>query len=880
MRIHKPADAMLLLGRQSRGGQPSLTVTVAYCCNTDGTRLSEQDAWAWLAAQFADDPFDLAQKKSRGGYGVAGDACAPAGSQVTGLTVRAGVGALQKSVLVLGDRYWTRGLTGWQASAPQAFARMPIGPARAYGGKGYARNPLGRGYCADPERADGVALPNVERPEAPVLRPSDTPAPALLGPLPQGSPDQARWLGTLDKRWQRARLPWLPDDTDPRWFDRFEQDQCRQGYWRGDEAWFVENMHPRHPVLRGTLPGLRPRALLRGEAAPERRSELPLDLDTVWLFPNEGRVLVMYRGEAAVRREDAEDILGVAVFTETLAEPAQPAEHWAAVWRQSDEAREQQAQPAQPATPVPDAAAQSAKIEAAMAAAAQAGAAHKAAVAKTIADTRAAAIAEADQAMQAYGFTPLSTRLAQAGGAPAGIAVPTPVWPTDPIAFKAAVYQHVADALAAAEAEVRAEWEKYGGDFDAALARAKAQPPMSQDPADLIANLRLAPEKKAELMKRYQAFQAKMAGVQAKAAEISLQAGQLRAQGQEPAPRPLPDGSLPPGPRTPLDRDALLARHAAGTSAKWCELQGLDLAGVDLSGLDLSRCVLRACVLRGANLEGVDFTECQLEDCDFSEARLGKARFTRARLTGCQAIKAAMPAADFSEARLEKTVFAQADLTGTRWTTAQLKACDFERAALREAQACDARFKDCRFPGTDAAQARFDKAMFDKCILQDANLDDAVLQGATLMTCQAAGARFEGARMTRLRTLKGTDLRQANLNRADLDKAVLQDTDLSRAKLRETHMERGFIKNCDLSGTDAWHLVARDCQFSGGRIEQASWRGANLMKARMNEVVLHDVDLTGANLHAADTRTATVQGLQLEQALLTRCRLLEDYARE
>jgi uncharacterized protein YjbI with pentapeptide repeats len=880
MRIHKPADAMLLLGRQSRGGQPSLTVTVAYCCGADGARLSEQDAWAWLAAQFADDPFDLAQKKTRGGYGVAGDACAPAGNPVTGLTVRAGVGTLQKSVLVLGDRYWTRGLTGWQASAPQSFARMPIGPARAYGGKGYARNPLGKGYCADPDRADGVALPNVERPEAPVLRPSDTPAPALLGPLPQGSPDQTRWLGTLDKRWQRDRLPWLPDDTDPRWFDRFEQDQCQPGYWRGDEAWFAENMHPQHAVLRGRLPGLRPRVLIRGDAAPERRAELPLDLDTVWLFPNQGRVLVMYRGEAAARREDAEDILGVAVFTETLAEPAQPAEHWAAVWRQSDEAREQQAQQAQPAAPVPDAAQQSARIQDAMAAAAQAGAAHKAAVAKTIADTRAAAIAEADQAMQAYGFTPLSTRLAQAGAAPAGSAAPSPVWPTDPIAFKAAVQRHVAEALAAAEAEVRAEWKKYGSDYDAALVRAKAQPPMSQDPADLIANLNLAPEKKADLMKRYQAFQAKMAGVEAKAAEISRQAEQLRAQGQEPAPRPLPDGSLPPGPRAPLDRDALLARHAAGTSAAWCELQGLDLSGADLSGLDLSRSVLRACVLRGANLEAANFTECQLEDCDFSGARLGKARFVRARLAGCQAAKAAMPAADFSEARVEKTVFAQADLAGSRWTAAQAKACDFEQAVLRQAQAVEARFKDCRFAGADAVQAGFNRAMFDKCTLQGANLDGAVLQGATLMSCQAAGARFEGARMARLRTLKGTDLRQANLNRADLDKAVLQDTDLSRAHLRETHLDRGFIKNCDLSGTDAWHLVARDCQFTGGRIEQASWRGANLMKARMNEVVLHDVDLTGANLHAADTRTATVQGLRLEQALLTRCRLLEDYARE
>ena len=122
-------------------------------------------------------------------------------------------------------------------------------------------------------------------------------------------------------------------------------------------------------------------------------------------------------------------------------------------------------------------------------------------------------------------------------------------------------------------------------------------------------------------------------------------------------------------------------------------------------------------------------------------------------------------------------------------------------------------------------------------------------------------------------------MRQADLSLTNLDRAALQDTDLANASLREAHMDGGFIKNCDLSGTDAWHLVARACDFNGSRIQQASWRGANLMKAKLREVVLQDVDLTGSNLHAADTRTTKAQGVKLEQALLTRCRLLDDYVR-
>src|SRR3546814_13729422 len=104
---------------------------------------------------------------------------------------------------------------------------MPLGLAQAYGAAGWPHNPHGRGHCADPDQADAVALPNVEHPQHPVLKPSDVPPLATLGPLPQGSPERSRWLGTLDESWQRRRLPWLPDDTDLRWFDRMQQDKCR-----------------------------------------------------------------------------------------------------------------------------------------------------------------------------------------------------------------------------------------------------------------------------------------------------------------------------------------------------------------------------------------------------------------------------------------------------------------------------------------------------------------------------------------------------------------------------------------------------------------------------------------------------------------------------
>lgn len=882
MKITKPDDVILLLGRQSHGGQPSLAITVGYACGADGVRLTEQQAWAWLAPMFDKEPFDLGEKKLRGGYAVAGSACAPAGESVNGITVRAGVGRLEKSLLVQGDRYWTRGVAGWQASAPQAFARMPLGLARAYGGGGWPHNPQGRGHCADPDQAEGAALPNVEHPGHPVLKPSDVPPLATLGPLPQGSPARARWLGTLDAAWQRRRLPWLPDDTDPRWFDRMEQDQCQDDYWRGDETWFAEHMHPGHTVLRGKLPGLRPRLLLRSNRTPEQRSEARLDLDTVWLFPTDERVVVLYRSSVAVRREDAEDMLGLAVFTETMDEQAQPLEHWAAVWRQQEEAA---AAPAEPVVPAAVAAARQADQAAGMAeieAAAQEAQAHEKAVLKELADEQQAATDEIDRYRKAAGLSPASEVLQRAKAQYGHLEESPPDigdWPDDPVAFTRAVQSYLDHELAQAEDEARTYLKAQGRDFDKVMARAKAEAPLhdSHDLAKTLAAMPMAPEKKQALLEKYQIFTKKMDALEAETDELERAADAMAAEAAEPPP-PGNDEPLPPGQRTALDRETLLARHAAGQSCAWALLQDLDLSDVPLHGVDLSNAQIERCVLHRAGLENARFHEAELRQCDLAGAGLQGSSFNLALLTDCKLDGVSAQGADFSQARLKTVSLARAGLGATRWVQAQADECGFEQAVMEAAQAGHAQFTGCRMSGLDAGRADFSRATFDQCVLTDAVFNEAALPHATLTACQAGGATFAGARMPGLRTLKNSDFSRARLDRARMEDASLQDTCLAGAILREARLDRGLVKNCDLAGTDAWHVTARAANFTGSRIAQASWRGANLMQSRWPEAVLEDVDMTGVNLHAADTRRASVQGLKLEQALLTRCRLLEDYA--
>jgi len=885
MHIHKSDDILLLLGYASRAGQPTLTVTAGYVCNADGTRMPEQDAWKWLGPLFPDEPFDLGEKKEGGGFGVAGDACAPAGATVDGLTVRAGVGDLKRHVLVQGDRIWTRTPTGWQTTAALPFDRMPIGLARAYGGPAWRDNPYGRGHCANAQDFEGVPLPNVELPDQPMLKPTDTPALATLGPHPQGSAARNRWLGSLDKTWERTRHPWLPDDTDPRWFDRFDPAQCRPAHWRGDEPWFAENMHPRHGILRGRLPGLRPRLLLRTVAEPDRHLELDLDLDTVWLMPNDERAIVLYRGQMGVKREDAKDILGLAVFTETLAEPRHALAHWSQVWREAME-QDQAAPIVAPAPIDPEALA---RMQAVRNAADKQASEFKASVSKEVEQELQDAEAEATRQLTGVGFDVKALKAraaANAKASPLEFEADSELnLPHEPQAYHAALTAHIEKALKQAEHDARKHLGEQGFDVDELQARAAANPAPEPDMAAVVAGMTAmlpVPESQRQAYaKEFTAFQKEMEGL-----EASLQSRFKQAEQEAAASAARGDayggprtglGDTPKGPRERLTREALLDRVRTGVSAAWTELEGLDLAGVDLRGVDLSKSILRQCDMHGATLSAAKLNEALLADCNLGAAKLEHASLVRARLERCNLRDAQLAGTDFSSARLSECSAERAGFDASRWDDAQVMASSLEAATLKKATGKRAGFTNCRMPGIDASAARFDRVNFEHCALDGAIFNNASLAGSTLLTCQASRAQFDGARLPGLRTLKGTQLDHANLRGADMQDASLQETSLTHAILQEADLDRALVKECDLGRTDAWRMTARNTDFTDSRISQATWRGANLMQATLSQATILDTDLTGTNLHAAQTRTATVQGLKLDQALMTRCRLPREY---
>lgn len=128
---------------------------------------------------------------------VLGSAHAPRGARVTAMRVGVSSGEWRFEAAVFGDRRWTRGSDGGElfASEPEPFTSMPLTCERAFGGKAlldgleapFAMNPLGRGFYASAQLAEGAPLPNVERPDALVRRWDDHPRPACFVMPPSSS---------------------------------------------------------------------------------------------------------------------------------------------------------------------------------------------------------------------------------------------------------------------------------------------------------------------------------------------------------------------------------------------------------------------------------------------------------------------------------------------------------------------------------------------------------------------------------------------------------------------------------------------------------------------------------------------------------------------
>lgn len=855
MKTFKPQKLGVLTRCFENDGQPYFVVSVLAFFALDPPEagparlLSEVAMWTLAMEELGKGGvLDEAMSKERGEVVVIGRAY-PRNPPQPACKVRVTVGPIDKALRVAGDRRWD----GQAPSGATPFSEMPLTYEHAYGGEGYAHNPVGKGHPGVVPRP----LPNVEEPGALLSSPDQVPErPAGLRAYDPSWPQRQSKTGTFDEAWRKERAPGLPADFDWGFYNVAPADQrLAEGYFQGDEPIRLENLHPTDGEIISRLPGIAARVFINsaGEGEPEL-VEVKTRLDTVILLPHHRRGVVVFRGVTKVKEDDARDVRHLLLAAETLGEPRPLSHYRDALLRRLDKQqgavnilRDRDFLPAHAVdgNPMPtDPATAKAPFEGLMAD-----------------HARRRAQAELDamrEKLVAQGIDP------DERGVPREIPAPEPGPDLEHLDTYLADKRKEADAeqlraeqmRTEVEARARAICEQQGIDFDARVTEARkasAGPPRfsADDELDkLRAQLQLARNAGTSLPLAEATLADPQVESRLRAAERHMRDTYRRtAHHGEPAGRLEPEASA-------RVRAEIQADHAAGRS-----LDDRDLTGADLSGLALRNASLRGALLEGANLSGADLSGADLSEAVLARADLTGAKLVEAQLVGTNLGAARLTDADLSRAELDGTILARADLTGTVLRDARLKQPDLTEVVVAGADFSGAQAEGLVVVDTDLSGARFVGARLTRGAmvrvkLGGADFSEASIERTSLVTVEGKGVIFRRARLPGLSVVMGSSLPGADFSEAEMPRANLRGCVLRGASFRGAQMDGADLSECDLHGGQLQGVRAREAMLSRTDLTKADLTRADLLGALMPKANLCGANFTGANLFRADLSRA------------------------
>ncbi|MES2712869.1 MAG: DUF2169 domain-containing protein [Pseudomonadota bacterium] len=766
--------------------------------------------WKFLAETLPPtEPLDIVLPKPQAEFLMTGDAFAPGGRPMRAVQVSARLGPASKTLMVVGDRHLEDG----RATEPVPFTRMAMGWDRAYGGAKIAENPLGCGIEEKPLPGIGfrVPLPNVVSADRAAA--AQAPQPVGFGAIDIAWPQRTRLAGTHDARWLEEDFPGFARDINWRIFMAASPDQRFASFLRGDEPYAIENMHPEEPTLVGRLPGIAPRVFIERKGRPGLE-EVPLNLTTVWFFPNAKRLVMIHHGQTRVAEEDGRDVERLIIGADRLGEK-RPVAHFQAVMtkrldpdkgaaetlRDSDLVPAELLLPESDLMPTPDAGSGVGR--------------------QRRRRRQAKEVERGRQLMRDQKLDPDEHGLH---------ALP----PDEPPPSLDQIPAHMERMLAEME-QRKAEGEalrmkaqavakEQGEAHNVALdvtAKPFGPPEFSADAQ------RQAIRMLAELMEAHALDSSAFRGMLADAAQMALldkaeatmREGYRRgAHTQDPARRV----------DAPVNA-ALRARLMDGSRAA----PRMNLCGTDLAG---------------GNFEGFDFTEAWLDGADLTRAVMTRAKLARAVLAHARLDGAQMAGADFQGANLGRASARGANFQGARLRDAVLSYTDLRDANLRRANLSGARLLDTPLAGADISEVRAAELLVHGGSIAGLRATGASLEQSMFLKVDMAGVDFTQARMHRV-TFLGVQAKGLVARGADMSKAI-------------------FVEGCDLTGAD----------FTGANCVMANFRGTCLAGARFDGAMLEgadfsDCDLTGASFDLARGREARFVVADLRGAAMTRADL-------
>jgi uncharacterized protein YjbI with pentapeptide repeats len=660
---------------------------------------------------------DFSYYKPLADLSLVGHGHAPKDTMVPARRIAFQVGDVVRSLTVYGDRHWI----GPVATDPELFYKIPIRYNYSFGGKGFNKNPTGRGY-AKAAGGDGDSrryLPNIMQSGEEMATPFSKLEPAGFGPLHREWPQRRNRLGSYNKKYLKTRWPWFAEDMDWRYFNTAPEG-LQTGFLRGDEDLYFENLHPDHQDYRSKLAGIRTRCFVnRGNgwesSGEEAFSEVPMHLDTLWVDMDNEKVVLVWRGWTQVVDEEFEEIEHILIAAEPLDKQPESISHYDALLaRRLQEEEDLWEEEPPPQEPEPE-----------------------------IEDDSDKLIAEAEasyrQAMTDAGMDPDN--------------------PPEPGEEEKRSEEQILKELGLGELDesdeltreaVAVQFEKTrdiseldlsemdlsdldfsGGNLQAAVLKGANLSGTKFDAADLTgalladATLTGASLKKANLTDTD--FSA------ADCARINLNGATIV-------------DAIFDGARL---ADAEIERaKAAGASFIEADLSGANFSGSDLSGADLS----------ASNITEADFRDTNLSESTLEEAQgpgvvMDGADLTELRASG----KPNFAGGSFKNVTGKESIWEGADLSATDFSFSKMVGASFEKANLKSARMRAADMKHARFSKADLSNAdlvfaNLFESSFEKARLAQSDFRNANLYGAEFLDATLEQTRFESAnlKMTKL----------------------------------------------------------------------------------------------------------------------------------
>jgi uncharacterized protein YjbI with pentapeptide repeats len=861
MKIIKPLRLGMLTRPFMKDQRHWLSVTIIAMTDSlgsDARLIPEAHCWQTFGDELGSETaFELGMPKARPEFLVTGQAYTCHQQDKTQCAVDVRVGRQQKNLLVFGDRFWIDG----RASAPQAFDSLRIDWRHAFGGPGFAENPLGIGH--DDEMINGLRarrLPNIENPGARLHRPDHVVEPAGLGPVDLTRPSRSARLGRqYDDHWKNNLFPGFSQDMDWSYFNAAPSDQWlapEEGGLAGAdfEIW---NMHPDHVVQRGKVPEWRARCVVvRGpinsvELSEGTLADVPMQLTTAWFFPHLGRLGLIYHGVTPVEEDDAADITHTMIAMEDGASPPRDLQAYREILSLRCESEDRaiygllddQLMPEAILGPWPDLDDQIAE-ESPLRRNMKARAAH--------------AQAEMEVAFKSFGM----------GGQ---VRPPQPDSPMEKVPTLRELPAYLQKGKALIE-EKRQQMDEARKTLEkAAEANAVHSRKAGFDTSTFFAqaeSTKIKGPPKTDMWPKIEAM-----------ARRAADGGYSPSVEQMTEMRRVVDGSV----RQLIENyrrtahhqdpaDPMSAEQAAQTRVEVTRILAgtRDFSDLDLTGADLSNMDLRGARWHRTLLECADFTGSVLDGGDMSEALLARARLART----------SMREVNFEQANLAMVQCEQVDFTGARFVSTTLDAlsaahCDFTAATMEDLALPEASLSQCNFSrvqllttefaeGSTLRNLRFEGARLYKVSWIECAVSDLSFSGAELDTCDwtdtdcTGGVDFSDARM-----LSTCFVGQSNLRKANFQGAVLTD-----CNLHETVLDEADFRDARLANTDFSDASMRGANLAGADLGGAMFIRADLTAASFVDASLIEADLQKAILVAADFHRANLFQADLSQCLI------------